>query len=71
MATIKSHAPDAERTAGSLHRNGSVARTIADEIADYKATPESAKRTLRKVVEKLIDLRCPHCGESVSVTIET
>ncbi len=24
MATIKSHAPDAERTAGSLHRDGSA-----------------------------------------------
>lgn len=45
-------------------------RTIADEIADYKATPESSKRALRKVVEQLIDLRCPHCGEAVSVTVE-
>lgn len=46
-------------------------RPIANEIADYKATPQAAKDLLNKVVSKLIDLRCPHCGEAVNVTIET
>lgn len=46
-------------------------RTIADSLADYKTTPESAKSLIRRLLDKLIDLRCPHCGRSVPVTIES
>lgn len=46
-------------------------QTIADDIADYKATPQSAKDLLQRVCSKLVDLRCPHCGEAINVTIDT
>jgi len=46
--------------------------TIADEIAEYKATREtSAVNLLNRVLDKIIGLKCPHCGENVSITIES
>lgn len=34
-------------------------RTIADSIADYKATPESAKESIRRAYGLLIDTGLP------------
>lgn len=45
--------------------------TIAESIAEYKATRTApAVKLLHKVLGKLIDLKCKHCGKSVSVTID-
>lgn len=59
--------------AGSAPAHGSVAtRTIADSIAEYKATRGTAAvKLLHHVLGKLIGLKCNHCGKEVSVTIES
>lgn len=46
-------------------------RTIADDIAAYKATSPEDKRIINQLVGKLIDLSCPHCGKGIPTTIET
>lgn len=45
-------------------------RTIADAIADYKTTPQSAKDMIHKLVSTIVGLHCAHCGKPVPVTIE-
>lgn len=46
-------------------------RTIADDIAEYKATRgTSTVKLLHRVLDKLVDLRCPHCRERVSVILD-
>jgi hypothetical protein len=45
--------------------------TIADAIAEYKATRgTSAVNLLHKVLDQIIGLRCPQCGEDIKVTLE-
>lgn len=47
-------------------------RTIADSIAEYKATRGTpAVKLLHHVLGKLIGLKCNHCGKEVSVVIDT
>lgn len=47
------------------------AKTIADEIVEYKATRGSAAvKMLHRVLAKIIGLECPHCGKPVNVTID-
>jgi K+-transporting ATPase c subunit len=52
--------------------SGSVAGpTIADAIAEYKATRgSSAVKLLHKVLDKIIGLKCPHCHGDVNITIK-
>jgi hypothetical protein len=45
--------------------------TMEAAIADYNNTPESAKDLIRRLTEKLIDLKCPHCHQAVGVEIPT
>ncbi len=65
--TEKPSAPTASTPA-----SGSVAGpTIADAIAEYKATRgSSAVKLLHKVLDKIIGLKCPHCHGDVSITIK-
>lgn len=47
-------------------------QTVAEAIEEYKATRGShAVRLLHRVLDKLIGLKCGHCGKDVSVTIES
>ena len=46
-------------------------RTIADAIAEYKATRNTAAvKLLHRVLDKLVGLKCPHCREAVSVVLD-
>lgn len=46
------------------------ATTIADAIAEYKATRDSsAVKLLHRVLDKIIGLKCPHCGNDVPIVI--
>jgi hypothetical protein len=46
-------------------------RTIAEDIAAYKATPKEARNSFHKLVNAIIDLKCPKCGCDVPVKVET
>ena len=65
--------PNAGNIAGSISANGSVAtRTIADDIAEHKATRGTATaKLLDRVLDKLIGLKCNHCGKEVAVEMES
>lgn len=46
-------------------------RTITDELADYKNTPDSAKDLMRRLTEKFIGLKCPNCGHGVPIEFQS
>src|SRR5436305_14456581 len=47
-----------------------VTRTIADEIAEYKAVRGTAAvNLLHRVLDKIVGLKCPHCHGDVNITI--
>lgn len=70
--TVKAH--KISKSDASTPASGSVAkvRTIADSIADYKATRGTpAVKLLHRVLDKIIGLKCPHCHGDVNITIES
>jgi hypothetical protein len=44
-------------------------RTIQDEIDAYLSMTDADKKLIRALFNALADLKCPHCHERISTTI--